>query len=501
MKGAIVYHQIQSMKEDHTVRECARKLGVSVNTVRKYANMDIQEAATYLEQVKRGSQYDVAREFIEQQLEIFPEMTATKLLRKVKERYPEITGKARGFRKYLLPFRNQVKEEKFRHYAPVLDMQPGVQVQVDIGEEQVRRSASGDCLKVWFVSFVFSYSRMGFVTFRGRCYDTDSFIAAHEQAFAYFGGIAEEYVYDQTKLVVIEERYREVFFNERFHQFALKHGFRIHICEGYDPQSKGKVERFIGYVKSDFLYGEYFSDVASLNERGNEWLERIANTRIHSVTGRQPVEMFAEERCLLTVFAMRQRQRRYADKTGLISYQGTKYSVPHIWQRCEVAVEECDGYLKLYDPHSDAEIACHRLSIQRGKVIKNNNHYRDYRKNIETIYSEALQLFDDRNTAAELLSRLRSDNTSIARDQLRAVIRLRKKFSEATWAQATGVILSLPVLKASLIEAVLESHHRRQTAQTLEQQNLAIPTADSALDRQLDDYMAVINDGEVTQHA
>jgi transposase len=387
MKGAMVYHQIQSMKEEHTVRDCARKLGVSVNTVRKYAKMDLQEAASYMDKVKRGSQYDVAREFIEQYLSVFPQITATKLLRKVKARYPEISGKVRGFRKYLLPLRQEVKEGEFRHYAPVLDMQPGVQVQVDIGEEDICRNAGGEGFKSYFVSFVFSYSRKGFVSFRGHCYDTDSFIEAHEQAFEYFGGIAEEYVYDQSRLVVIEERYREVFFNERFQHFALKHGFRIRICEGYDPQSKGKVERFIGYVKSDFLYGDYFADVAALNERGREWLEGVANVRLHSVTGRRPSEMFEEERALLRAFISRKRQRRYADKTGLISYQGNKYSVPYPYQRCELEVEESEGYLKLFDPHQDAEIARHRLSAQRGKIIKNNNHYRDYRKSIEDIRS------------------------------------------------------------------------------------------------------------------
>ena len=83
-------------------------------------------------------------------------------------------------------------------------------------------------------------------------YDTATFIIAHQQAFSYFGGVAKEYVYDQTKLVVINERYREVLLNEPFHQFALAHDFGVHVCEGYDPQSKGKVERSVRYVKEDF---------------------------------------------------------------------------------------------------------------------------------------------------------------------------------------------------------------------------------------------------------
>ena len=40
--------------------------------------------------------------------------------------------------------------------------------------------------------------------------------------------------------MVITEKYREVFFNERFHQFALRYEFIPKVCEGYDPESKGE---------------------------------------------------------------------------------------------------------------------------------------------------------------------------------------------------------------------------------------------------------------------
>jgi len=49
----------------------------------------------------------------------------------------------------------------------------------------------------------------------------------------------------RQSLVVIKEIYREVLFNHEFHQYANSIGFHPHVCEGYDPQSKGKVERCI----------------------------------------------------------------------------------------------------------------------------------------------------------------------------------------------------------------------------------------------------------------
>jgi len=43
-------------------------------------------------------------------------------------------------------------------------------------------------------------------------------------------------------LVVIAEAFRELTVNQRFHKYATAAGIRIHACEGYDPESKGKVE-------------------------------------------------------------------------------------------------------------------------------------------------------------------------------------------------------------------------------------------------------------------
>nr|WP_262492487.1 hypothetical protein [Marinobacter sp. AL4B] len=39
-----------------------------------------------------------------------------------------------------------------------------------------------------------------------RPLDTQTFIQFHDEALRYFGGLSEEYVYDQTKLVVINEQ-------------------------------------------------------------------------------------------------------------------------------------------------------------------------------------------------------------------------------------------------------------------------------------------------------
>src|SRR3546814_18615976 len=73
---------------------------------------------------------------------------------------------------------------------------------------------------VHFVVFVLSCSRLMYVGLNFRPLDTERFIQMHDEAFRYFGGVTEECIYDQTKMVVINEQYRELTLNQRFHQYA-----------------------------------------------------------------------------------------------------------------------------------------------------------------------------------------------------------------------------------------------------------------------------------------
>ncbi|MBT2772742.1 transposase [Halomonas sp. ISL-60] len=141
---------------------------------------------------------------------------------------------------------------------------------------------------VYFVVFVLACSRLMYVGARLKPLDTDAFIQLHDEAFRYFGGMAEECVYDQTKMVVISEQYRELTLNQRFHQYATTVGYRIHAREGYDPESKGKVEAGVKYVKQDAFYGECFESEAAMHQHLQHWLETVANARVHGTTGHQP---------------------------------------------------------------------------------------------------------------------------------------------------------------------------------------------------------------------
>ncbi|TVM01579.1 MAG: transposase, partial [Candidatus Brocadia sp. WS118] len=68
MKGAEVYHQIKALRRQYSLRDCADRLGISVNTVSKYDQMSLEEASCYFAQGQRVSQFDEARAFIIEEL-------------------------------------------------------------------------------------------------------------------------------------------------------------------------------------------------------------------------------------------------------------------------------------------------------------------------------------------------------------------------------------------------------------------------------------------------
>jgi len=489
-----MYHKIKAIRCEHSVRQTAEILNISPNSVRKYSKMSLAEGSVYVKHLKRRSQFDVVQSFIDKQLEAFPKMSATKLLRKVKAANPEITVGVRTFRNYIKPVRAKYLNKKIRNYRPVFDTIKGEQVQVDAGEYRVLVDSSGLEMKVRFISFVFSYSRMMYVSFQIRPYKTEDFIKAHLEAFHYFGGVAKEYVYDQTKLVVIEEKYREVWFNEKFHQFALQYEFLPFVCEGYDPESKGKVERSIRYIKEDFLYGDFFSNIESVRKTSLVWLNEVANIRIHSTTRRQPCEMFLEEKPLLNTryYTKNEANRRLADKTGLISFQGNKYSVPSSYQRKEVLVEQTENVLLIRDFETGKEIAKHTLSSGKGQTVINNNHYRDIRKSIKEITEEVLSLLPEVDQAEKLVERIKSDNPKIVRDQLKGLKKFAVKYSVRCWNEAIPDIFGLPRIRASLVEKILAIVERNHRVRELDKSNqkYSLNLESSSLDRSLKVYMS-----------
>lgn len=135
-------------------------------------------------------------------------------------------------------------------------------------------------------------------------------------AFDHFGGVPREVLFDNTKTVIIErDGYGPG--EHRWHpgmlELARDCGFQLRVCRPYRARTKGKVERFNGYLKGSFLVplaatlraGGLKLDVGTANREVLRWLNEVANTRIHATTGVQPCVRLVEDQAQLSALPIR----------------------------------------------------------------------------------------------------------------------------------------------------------------------------------------------------
>jgi transposase len=429
MKEWIVIHQIKALYNQGnglSERQIAKELGISRNTVSKYLKLPEPAITALLSDTDRVKKLDDYRSYIIQLLQTYPGLSAVKVLRKLKAKVDDLAVSDRSVRRYIQALKQEISFKQGRYYEPVLDMIPGEQCQVDGGELRGVLIGGAEST-VYFTVFVLSYSRLMHVSVCDRPIDTDTLIRQHDAAFRYFGGMPAECVYDQTKLVVIHEVFRELTLNPRFHQYATAAGFHIRACEGYDPESKGKVEAGVKYVKHNGLYGETFADWRDLEQYVADWLDRMANQRRHGSTGQSPCALYEREEkakllpyltpaCLAAAAAV--VVTRKADKTGLIAWQSNKYSVPMAYQNARVGVCEQDGLLHISDLSTGEVIAEHGVCLDKGQILKNTHHYRDRELRVETLEQELHQLLGQPDLALALCAVLKATSPKIYKDQL-----------------------------------------------------------------------------------
>ena len=97
-------------------------------------------------------------------------------------------------------------------------------------------------------------------------------------------------LYDRTKTVVRAHVGRERSLGENvFHPEALAsahhYGFSLRLCKAYRPQTKGKVESDVPYVRERLLRAHAFASYEHANRAWQSWNEDIARRRVHGTHG------------------------------------------------------------------------------------------------------------------------------------------------------------------------------------------------------------------------
>lgn len=285
-------------KHGMSIRRIVEATGLSRNTVRRYLRGG-EDAAVRKPAPKRPEKLDPFKEYILQRLkaaapDVIP---AVVLFREIKARgYDGGLTRVKDFVRGLRPAPKPDPVVRF-------ETEPGCQMQADWatvgrGDEQ---------LKVFIGTL--GWSRATFIRF---CADEklETLIDCHERAFNAFGGVPKEVLYDNMKTVVLERNAygRGVHrFHPGFLDYARHAGAMPRLCRPYRAKTKGKVERFVGYLKRSFWVPFVATcrqtglapDADAANAAVAVWLRDVANARVHATTGEVPAERLVVERTAL----------------------------------------------------------------------------------------------------------------------------------------------------------------------------------------------------------
>lgn len=284
------------------VKQIARELGVSKNTVKRY--LRDPEACRYKPRAPRPSKLDGYVEYLGQRVEAARPhwIPATVLLREIRELGYE--GGISQLKAYLAPFKSPKVDPVVR-----FETAPGLQMQADF--TTIRRGRLP--LKAFVATL--GFSRATFVRFTAR-EDSETLLGCLRGAFEYFEGVPAEVLFDNASTVVVE---RDAYGpgQHRWHAglkaLADEYGFRPRLCRPYRARTKGKVERFNGYLKSSFVtpLGATLKstglalDVDTANAHVGRWVTEVAHQRVHGTTGEKPAVRLATERLALEALPTR----------------------------------------------------------------------------------------------------------------------------------------------------------------------------------------------------
>jgi transposase len=352
--------------EGQSIKEIARRLKVSRNTVRDALRRD--EPPRY-ERARPGSAVDAVEPRIRELLEEFPRMPATVIAERI------------GWERGITILRDRVAELRPLFVPPDpcqrTSYEPGELAQWDLWQPDAPIPLGfGQTDKLWVVSGVTGFSRFhgGWMVPSRAAPDV---LGGMLRVLEQFGALPRTAVWDQEGCIGQWRAGRQVLTAE-CQAFRGTLGMGVRLCGPADPEAKGIVERMNGYYETSFLPGRHFDDVDDFNRQFTGWLRR-ANNRIHGTTRQRPSEAIFEDRGAMMAFPPvgPDTSRRFTvrlPRDHYVRVDTCDYSVNprFVGRRVEVRVTldeviaTCDG----------TEVARHRRCLAKHQTLLHPDHSR-----------------------------------------------------------------------------------------------------------------------------
>ena len=364
-----VHTQIRRLfyAEHWRVNTIAAQLGVHHDTVRRAIESErfIRPGAQI-----RPSALDPYKAFITATLEQYPRLRATRLWAMVRDRgYP---GSAIQVQRYVRTVRPAARAEAYLR----LDTLAGEQAQVDWGNFGALQLGHARRVLSCFV-LVLSWSRAVYARF-ALDQTLESFLRGHVEAFGALQGVPRTILYDNLKSVVLERIGDHIRFHPRLLELAGHYHFAPQPCAVARGNEKGRVERFIGFLRHAFFAARPFGSVADLNTQLARWIADVAHARpVPDRREQRVADALADEQPRLLPlpehpFRGDLLRAVSSGKTPYIRFDGNDYSIPHPLVRRPLTLVASEQTVRLLD--GSTEVARHARSYDRQQRIEDDAH-------------------------------------------------------------------------------------------------------------------------------
>ena len=442
-----MYNEIQKHKSmGFSKSRTANKLQINFRTVKRYWDMTPADYSDAFKDFHRNMRNSAASRYekeILSWLEQHPDLSSAQIYDWLYEKYQAKPVVAeRTMRRYIAWLREQhaiARQSGFRCYEAIPELPPGEQAQVDMGSISLKKIGGGT-IKVYCFAMVLSHSRYKYALWQDHPFTTAEFITAHQKAFSFFGGRPRQMVYDQDRVLAVSENHGDIIFTEGFQTYADALHVQIYLCRGADPESKGKIEAVVKYLKYNFAKNRTVSDISQFNNQCMDWLARTGNGKEHQTTKKVPAQMFAlEKQHLIPVPAFETTVPKsivtyQVRKDNTVLYHSNRYQVPFGTYRpgLRACLLERDGKVTISDAETGEIYAAHSIPAGKGNLVRITNSERRRGLRAGQMQQKALEKLGGGEDAAGFLARIREEKPRYATDQMRAILTILETFEGST---------------------------------------------------------------------
>ncbi len=363
---------IQNMKKRNPslgTRQIAKLLNLSRNTVKRA--LDEEKEPRYQREKKVNPELAPFEDYIHERL-IIKRLQGSRVLEEI------ISKGYSGSKSAFYRHTSKLKDPNVRTFQPY-ETAPGEQLQFDWSEYSI--IINDILVKVYVFSALLAFSRY-------RIYEASlsqtqgSVFEALENSFLELGGLADRIQTDNAKCFVTNASKENLQWNPNYISFCGHYKIKPTRSLPAHPWSKGKVEKPFDYLEQHFIRENHFDSFEDFL-RKLKLFQHEVNNRVHSATKQTPLFLFQQERSsLLSLPESRyvnvKELFRKATADCLISFDGSRYSVPYQFALREVWLRVSKGHMLEIYSSQNVLIASHMLSKIKGKMIMNMEHYKNH---------------------------------------------------------------------------------------------------------------------------